>query len=243
MYLGELAVDAQIIKYRMNPDQHNTTSPVEKLWQLFLESEHVVTYEMATSIKCCLETCNTEDMDMITRKIFRCRTVEINGRPVILQWFDCQANASTKPLMYYAALLLAKDGFSASALVGHVDELCVVDVDERFNNIIRDLLELESMDGTTLDRILVPLIQNAHRSLLRTNAMVRCRATMSSVLKLEEARLSSNIGALSSNSWTVNHFSCYSVAAHSACKSTFQNISLQSSTLSVKYRIISKNNT
>jgi hypothetical protein len=74
-----------------------------------------------------------------------------------------------------------------------------MNIDERFKNIIRDFLELESIDLIVLDKILVPLIQNAHRSSLSTNAVVRCQEMMKAILKLEHQRLSSKFNCLSAD--------------------------------------------
>ncbi|UJR17451.1 hypothetical protein I4U23_004346 [Adineta vaga] len=112
-----------------------------------MKSNNVITYDIAMLITQCLETCKKEDSDIIESKLFNCRVVQKDAQPVLLQLFILPINESIKSSVYYIALLLAKCGCITSTSINCIEDLCRNSIDQKFNHIIRDFLELENINS------------------------------------------------------------------------------------------------
>jgi hypothetical protein len=201
MYLTELALDAQILNKHTNRNLPNIILPPEELEDLLSESNDIITLEVAIWITYSLKIFNEENIAEIANRVFRCCHIQANARSVIVKWLNYRTDGLQKSFAYYATLLLAKEGIFFPLSINRTNELYNINIDSKFSCIIRAFLELQSVDSVSLNHILISIIRGAHRSSLKSQAIISCNEIMALILQLEQDRLFAN--ELDSNSFFI----------------------------------------
>ncbi|CAF1076337.1 unnamed protein product [Adineta ricciae] len=186
MYLSELAVDAQNLrKYMFNNEQQNTVSLSEKFQQLLKVSKNVITSEIATLIVTCVANGSEKDFDVIDNELINCNLVEKDAQPVLLEIFNLPMKESSQSLVYYIALLLAKDGSNTPASIDYIRNFCQAAINKKFEGIIKQFLELSNIHSVSIRQVLETLLRCMRRSSFHIRATIRSREIMQLILQLE----------------------------------------------------------